>query len=265
MSPHSLATLGSALALIVGTSGCLVIPTPEFNSGAARANINKKTTARFEPGTTTREDVILALGEPDAVSPDERKLAYRSEKICGFWILAGGYSATGGTIEKDRYLVLAFDAHGRLLCVERSAHWFTSADAGKVLSEKAGQDSGTTDEAISHQHRGEWFPHVDGFKQPRDATYMGNPGAFRLAESNLVFVTHAQLANAEPALALPYASLVDCHLDRFFLGRRLVVRSLSGEVHSFVLHGRGGVAQDKRAMLAACNFIRSRLPPRSPE
>lgn len=265
MSLRSFATLGLALALTVGTSGCIVIPTPEFNSGAARANINKKTPARFEPGTTTREDVILSLGEPDVVSPDERKLAYRSEKVCGFWILAGGYSATGGTIEKDRYLVLAFDAQGRLLCAERSAHWFTSADARKVLLEEAGQDSDAADEAMCRQHRGEWFPHVDGFKQPRDATFMGNPGVFRLAESDLEFITRAQLANAEPALTLPYASLVECRLDKFFLGRRLVVRTRSGEVHSFVLHGSGGVTQDKRAMLAACDFIHSHIPPSSPE
>ena len=134
MSARNLAALGLALALTLATSGCLIIPTPEYDSGKARANINKKTPQRFEPGKTTRAEVMMALGEPDAVTPDERKLAYRSEKVCGLWFVGGGYSAAGGTITKDRYFVAEFDERGVLLKAERSSTWIGSKYASSLLN-----------------------------------------------------------------------------------------------------------------------------------
>jgi outer membrane protein assembly factor BamE (lipoprotein component of BamABCDE complex) len=120
-------------ALAMTSAGCLILPTPEFDSGEARANIKKKTPAQFEPGKTTRAEVILALGEPDAVSPDECSLVYRSEKVCGLWFVGGYYSGAGGTIERDRYLVAEFDAHGVLAKFERSAPWVGSKPPGVLV------------------------------------------------------------------------------------------------------------------------------------
>jgi hypothetical protein len=67
--------LAQAGVLAVFTSGCLIIPTPHFDSGKARANLDKNSPQRIEPGVTRREQMLLQLGEPDAVSSDKRKIS----------------------------------------------------------------------------------------------------------------------------------------------------------------------------------------------
>ena len=246
-------------------AGCIVIPTPEFNSGSARANLGKQTPLAFEPGKTTRTEVILALGEPDAVSPDERQLAYRSQKVCGFWFVGAYYSGSGGAIEKDRYLVFDFDARGQLEKTERSAHWLTSADVAKVLPATASGEYGLTAEGICLRSCAKWFAHLNGFRDKHWEAVLGFPGELLLRPSNLVFISKAQFANAPPELAIAYASLRECRVDNYFLGRRLVVCTQAGEYHTFALQKSIGGAADKQATLAACDFIQSKMPRRSRE
>jgi len=110
------AIVSLAPLLTLGTAGCLVIPVPHSNSGYARTNVVAHTPEQFVPGQTTREAVILALGEPDAVSRDERELAYRSEKVVAVWIIAaasqGAGGATGGDIYKNNFYIFEFDPNG---------------------------------------------------------------------------------------------------------------------------------------------------------
>lgn len=54
--------LALALVLLVGVPGCLILPTPEFNSGSARANVSTTPPQQFVPGKTTRREVVLGLG-----------------------------------------------------------------------------------------------------------------------------------------------------------------------------------------------------------
>ena len=116
----ALVTMLAVVALMFGATGCLVIPTPHSDSGYARTNVNQHAQEQFVPGKTTREDVIVALGEPDAVSMDEHHLAYRSEKVVALWIVGGGYSTTGGTIYKNRFCVFEFDSQGRFQTVRQT-------------------------------------------------------------------------------------------------------------------------------------------------
>ena len=244
---------------ILGTPGCLVIPTPEFNSGAARANISKQTANQFQPGQTTRADVILALGEPDAVSPDERDLAYRAEKICGFWFVGGYYSGAAGVLSKDRCLVLSFDAEGRLQKVERSTQWFAPGTPDEVLPGSSPLAPALSGEPIHKQHPGEWFPGLNGIRDKGWERFPGQPGRFLLSESNVFFVTRAQLANTPPAFTAPYASLLECRVDNYFLGRRLVIRTRDGGFHTFALQRKSGGACDRDATQAACDFLNAQL------
>ncbi|HEY9171952.1 MAG TPA: hypothetical protein VI136_06700 [Verrucomicrobiae bacterium] len=253
---------GSCLAVLVAilvTPGCLVIPTPEFNSGAARANISKHTANQFQPGQTTRADVILALGEPDAVSPNERDLAYRAEKICGFWFVGGYYSGAAGVVSKDRCLVLSFDTEGRLQKVERSTQWFALGTPDKVLPGTSPIAHALLCEPIHKQHPGEWFPGLNGFRDKGWERFPGQPGQFLLSESNVFFVTRAQLANTSPAFTAPYASLVECRVDNYFFGRRLVIRTRDGYFHTFTLQQKNGGACDREATQAVCDFLNARL------
>ena len=87
-------TLAALAALAWGSIGCLVIPM-NYDSGAARTNVNDHVQKQFTAGQNLREDVLLTLGEPDAISRDERNLAYRSEKVAAWWIMAWGTAAPG--------------------------------------------------------------------------------------------------------------------------------------------------------------------------
>src|SRR6266581_9613371 len=91
--------LWPAVLLASLLSGCIV-PLPNRDTGNPRKDLGQPTASRIEPGVATIEDVLLKLGEPDAVSPDERSLAYRSQRTLAIWIAGGGYSAGGGSIDE---------------------------------------------------------------------------------------------------------------------------------------------------------------------
>lgn len=248
-----------AFALVVTSAGCLILPTPEFDSGEARANIKKMTPAQFEPGMTTRAEVILALGEPDAVSPDECSLIYRSEKVCGLWFVGGYYSGAGGTIERDRYLVADFDGRGVLAKFERSASWVGSKTPGALLRNPNPTTGWTRqpETVVRQSCRGHWYPNVDGYQSAHANAFIGHPGQLILTDTRLCFVTDSQWANAEPALSLAYETLGQVRLAKLGFGRRVVVRTQSGEVHAFTLYGNNGVFENRPVMEAVREFLES--------
>lgn len=96
-----------AAAVATALAGCIV-PT-DFHTGESRENVDRHSAERFVPGVTSKEDVVLALGEPDAVSADGSTLAYSWRKVKAIWAAAGGYSAGIGTVERDYHLILSFD------------------------------------------------------------------------------------------------------------------------------------------------------------
>ncbi|MCU0782616.1 MAG: hypothetical protein MUF81_00940 [Verrucomicrobia bacterium] len=263
MSARNLAALGLALGLTVGTSGCLIVPTPEYDTGKARANINKKTPQRFEPGQTTRAEVMTALGEPDAVTPEESKLAYRSEKVCGLWFVGGYGSAAGGSITKDRYFVAEFDEHGVLRKAERSSTWFGSKYAGKVLNTSTNAAAaGFHNAAMSDEHPAltvcaSWHAGVDGFKGKGREIWVGETGRLLIYSTRLEFLSDARFANTGPAFTLPFDSLTEACVDKYFLGRRLVVHTRAGETHSFDIYGPKGRAQNRAALEQALGLLQA--------
>ncbi len=252
------------LVLLVGAPGCLMLPTPEFNSGSARANISKKTPQQFVPGKTTRVEVVLALGEPDAVAPNECKLAYRSEKVCGLWFVGAYYSGACGAIQRDRYLVVEFDAQGVLVKLEQSAPWWGPKRPAELMS-PAREPTGamlavtTTLEPEVMAFPAAWFANLDGYCTKGAATIMGQPGRLVFAEATLRFTANAQMANLDPSRVLRDEDAKDVSLDRFGLGRRLVVRPRTGVPQSFEILGPKGIAQDRKALQAAAAFLKAKV------
>jgi hypothetical protein len=265
-----------ALALAFGTTGCLIIPTPHSDSGYARTNLDLRTPEQFTPGVTPRQDIILALGEPDAVSWDERQMAYRSEKIVALWIVIAGYAGGGaGTISKNHFYVFEFDPQGRFQTVTKSGEMGMGEGPDEPLLNSTVLKSIHTNGAPA-MFRGTsvrceypksfWLAGVDGFRSKGAKPVVGRPGQLLLTESNLVFMTAFQFANAEPALTLPLASVAEARVDEWsrplvWSACRLVVRLNSGEVHSFEVNKPGSFRQDKPAMQAACDFIQSKIKP----
>ena len=254
-------------------TGCLIIPAPSSDSGYARTNVDRHTPEQFTPGVTTRQDVIMALGEPDAVSWDECQLAYRSEKVVGLWMLFGGYAGgDAGTIYKEQFYVFEFDPRGRLQTVAQSRKLSPQEGVKPPLFDsqvfKPVHTNGVPATFLSDPVRCEypksfWLAGVDGYHRQGAKSMVGRPGLLLLTESNLVFVTAFQFANAGPALMLPLASVAEVRLDEWsrplvWSACRLVVRLDTGEVHSFEINKPESAWQDESAMQVACDFIQSK-------
>ncbi len=251
--------LPAALTLLMFGSGCLIIPTPEFDSGSARANFNQQSLAQLQPGVTTMEDVLLRFGEPDAVSPDERKLGYRSEKVAGIWILAGGYSAASGAITRDHYLLVELDENGVVRNRNLSAQWFFPRTPDSLLETKGwlGASSAAMDETAAISGPVFWFPNTEGFKKLSLGPGEYSRGYLALTPTGLQFRDRTQLGNTPPRWLLPYSMLTECRTAKFGLGRRVVIRTRDHQVHSFnFVHG---VWDDKKKTNAAGEFIRTQI------
>jgi hypothetical protein len=264
---HFWCRLALLVALAVCLPGCLIIPL-NTDSHYARTNVNQHTSEQFAPGQTTRGDVILALGEPDAASMDEHQLAYRSEKIVALWLVVGESGGTGGPIYKDRFYVFEFDPQGLYQTNRQTGQWGMVQGADPPLLNPAALSFGSSNGlAVGGSRGGYWLPNVDGFRSKGAKHIVGEPGELVLTETNLFFITASQFANDKPALTLPLASVVKVDVDKYMFLRRLVVHTDSGAVHSFQICKSNGIGtvQDKPAMQAACDFIQSKIKPTLPE
>jgi len=88
-------------------TGCLIIPT-DYYTDSSRQNTTEKPPETIIPGKTSREDVLLRLGEPDGASPDETELWYDAEKVKA-WLIVG---RSGDEIIRHYLLIIRFDRDG---------------------------------------------------------------------------------------------------------------------------------------------------------
>ncbi len=125
--------MSAALLLLLVGSGCLVVPIPSNRADpAARRNVSAGSGSALAVGQTTREQVLLKLGEPDEVSADEHRYRYHTERV--MWdvivIAAGSTTAAGGDIEvrKQADLIVEFDDHG----IVSECRWVTGYNPQKL-------------------------------------------------------------------------------------------------------------------------------------
>ncbi|MGZ5276128.1 MAG: hypothetical protein ACXWCU_09415 [Caldimonas sp.] len=108
-----------ALAFVVTLCGCIAIPIPGKPDPGRRDNIDERVGERFQPGISTREDVLLTLGEPADVAEDASWVRYTNVRNLGHWFIGGcgGYVCnafeTGDTI-RYRTVTVFFDPAGRV-------------------------------------------------------------------------------------------------------------------------------------------------------
>ena len=263
-----------AMAFTLGMTGCVIIPTTHYDSGVARTNVNDHAQEQFLPGKTTRGDVIVALGEPDTISRDERLLAYRSEKVVAWWAFGGGYNGAGGgasgAIYKNYFQFFEFDPKGLYQTnrqtgqwgVEEGTHWEPQSNPPPF-------SFGSSNEVVVDVSRcGYWLPNVDGFRSKGATQISGEPGELMLTETNLIFTAASQFANAGPTLKLALTSISKVYVDKNLSKRRLVVHTDGATVHSFEIvktNGSGASSQDISVMQAACDYIQSIIKPTRPE
>jgi outer membrane protein assembly factor BamE (lipoprotein component of BamABCDE complex) len=88
-------------------AGCLVIPL-DYYKDYSRENVTEEPPAGIVSGTTTREEVLMRLGEPDRASQDESEPWYMASKVKG-GIIVGD---RGGEIRIDYIYAIGFDKNG---------------------------------------------------------------------------------------------------------------------------------------------------------
>lgn len=115
MSSHaywSIAGAGSAALLLAGCP----IPIPPGYDRDSRENVAATAPEAIKAGETTREDVLMLLGEPDVVAIDESWIAYASTYTSGglaVLVAAGSGAGVVGTANmRYRRLIIEFDPLG---------------------------------------------------------------------------------------------------------------------------------------------------------
>ena len=137
-----------SLLIVLGTgwliTGCIVapIPHPKGATAMSRAPVGNEKTASFRPAVTTREDVVLALGEPDFSWDGDRVLCYGWSTSMVNWVFVTCFASANYEQPENYFLLIEFDGAGRLKRFERA-----KAPGGKsgetYLRELRGRWTGT--------------------------------------------------------------------------------------------------------------------------
>jgi outer membrane protein assembly factor BamE (lipoprotein component of BamABCDE complex) len=101
-------------ALIPSAGGCILVPTPSHKSDtfATRQNLSHKSAEQIQVGVTSREQVLLLFGEPDATFDRQRRFVYLWADVTAWWFAAAGNSSAGGEIGEGSALEIDFDPRG---------------------------------------------------------------------------------------------------------------------------------------------------------
>jgi hypothetical protein len=112
------------LAAAVSLSGCLVVPLPQGEGELTEGReILPEQSGIITVGSMTREELVAALGEPQAAWAERRIIVYAWDRVHLklLWIVAGYLTATGGIVDVPTHylLLVAFDEQDRVRRAER--------------------------------------------------------------------------------------------------------------------------------------------------
>jgi hypothetical protein len=259
MRRASLALVLVALASALG--GC-VVPLwwgPGF-TGATRENLPESGPTFITVGSTTREDVLLALGEPDGEAADQSWFAYGSAWTKGgggaFVFVGAPGGIVGGALGSERVvfrrLLLRFDAQGRVAdsqfetqaCRLMSGWGFINERSGTAdptpCLDVDGADLRTADAiaaALSPgapappRHRGKWWP-----DERTRWTAPGHPfveGTVLFTDTELLFFPPPGYAGPlPPPVRVAFADVAEVRYTDFHTKIQLIRRD--GTRESFV-------------------------------
>jgi len=117
--------LGSLL-LILFSAACMIIPTPEHRI-AGRVPCDEEKTTFIMKETTSKEEVLLKLGEPDLVLNQERIFVYRWEMVAAYFIVGGYGAGAAGPIQRPHFLIIEFNDRNFVSRHEVMASIFSSS------------------------------------------------------------------------------------------------------------------------------------------
>jgi hypothetical protein len=256
MNPWTLPRLVMTILAAVALAGC-PIPLLPGDRSETRRNIGDVVPDFIAIGSTTRADVLFALGQPDGASEHGEQFTYTrvtSKGGLGFFMAAGG-GVGGGHLERMAYrrLVVVFDDLGivriarleHATCTERSLALGEEV-GGTPCLDVSGSDtiSGVSASpvyggAIWHQGvRG--FDSIRAFRDPTPEV----PGTLVVGESSVDFLPSNADKDTSPLLRIPYADIAEAYLDRFGFNRRVVIKSTSGAYETFSIKDGIFIAPD---------------------
>ncbi len=99
---------------LLGSLSCLIWPFPAGGLISGRGRINPQYAEPLAIGQSTREEVLLRLGEPDEALESGTIFLYRWTEVRGFIVFGGYGSAVAVPFPGHRNLRLEFDGTGRL-------------------------------------------------------------------------------------------------------------------------------------------------------
>jgi hypothetical protein len=112
-----------AVLCAIVLAGCLIIPV-DYHATGSRQNVTAESTNALRLQATTREEILLALGEPDFASEDGRRFGYLWTKVKAIWVVASyGGAGAGGEITRSYLLETSFDPSNRLSDVRLLKQW----------------------------------------------------------------------------------------------------------------------------------------------
>lgn len=134
--PASCAVRLVLATVVVLLASCIVIPVPEYGAAGSRGNITKETADRFQVGVTTKEDVMLQLGEPDYATEDGRRIGYAWTRVKGWWFVGAYYTGAAGEVTRSYLLRLTFDDENRLAGSDLLKQWGDGVSPARVAREE---------------------------------------------------------------------------------------------------------------------------------
>jgi hypothetical protein len=131
---------GISFLILSLTTGCLIIPV-DYHDAGVRHNVNTQTGDSLQPDVTTKEEVFLALGEPDFVSEDGQRLGYAWTKVKAV-IIWGSYGGGGGEELKRSYILdVSFGSSNRVSQVRVLKDWGAEVSPSNDLISLSGNKS----------------------------------------------------------------------------------------------------------------------------
>ncbi len=115
---------GALLVMLGGAlvSSCIVIPV-DYHATGSRHNLTAESTNLLQNSATTREEILLALGEPDFISEDGRRFGYQWTKVKAIWAVVSYGPGGGGEITRSYLIQTSFGENNRLSDVRFLKQW----------------------------------------------------------------------------------------------------------------------------------------------
>lgn len=130
------------LLLMLFSSACIVIPTPEHRI-QGRVPCDEEKTTFMVKDMTSKEEVLLNLGEPDLVLNHERIFVYRWEMVAAYFAVGAYGRGAVGPIQRASFLIIQFDDKNKVSRHEARGSVFSSRTPPVETFKSPQQESST--------------------------------------------------------------------------------------------------------------------------